>query len=157
MNYNIIEDIVTWNVDRGCTEFKGELEYEMLNEELQEYVFAYPKTITDKFGKIDSEEELEAKGDEITSYLSTPEFLEDFRTNQLDALGDLVFVAVGSMGKILDGDWIAVEEVLMSIIAANNTKKADKKDNGKIKKPEGFVGPETMIKAIYKGVQNGQG
>ena len=152
---NIVEEICEWNQERGCTTFDGELEYNMLHEELNEYVFAYPKTITDKFGKIESEEELEAKNDEIVEFLQSPEFLENFRTNQLDALGDLVFVAIGSMYKIL-GDWVAVEEVMMAIISANNLKKADKDDGGKIKKPEGFVGPEGIIKNIYKEMSDGQ-
>ena len=152
---NIVEEICEWNQERGCTTFDGELEYNMLHEELNEYVFAYPKTITDKFGKIESEEELEARNDEIVEFLQSPEFLENFRTNQLDALGDLVFVAIGSMYKIL-GDWVAVEEVMMAIISANNLKKADKDDGGKIKKPEGFVGPEGIIKNIYKEMSDGQ-
>ena len=152
---NIVEEICEWNQERGCTTFDGELEYNMLHEELNEYVFAYPKTITDKFGKIESEEELEAKNDEIVEFLQSPEFLENFRTNQLDALGDLVFVAIGSMYKIL-GDWVGVEEVMMAIISANNLKKADKDDGGKIKKPEGFVGPEGIIKNIYKEMSDGQ-
>ena len=152
---NIVEEICEWNQERGCTTFDGELEYNMLHEELNEYVFAYPKTITDKFGKIESEEELEAKNDEIVEFLQSPEFLENFRTNQLDALGDLVFVAIGSMYKIL-GDWVGVEEVMMAIISANNLKKADKDDGGKIKKPEGFVGPEGIIKNIYKEMTDGQ-
>ena len=152
---NIIEEICGWNQERGCTTFDGELEYNMLHEELNEYVFAYPKTITDKFGKIESEEELEARNDEIVEFLQSPEFLENFRTNQLDALGDLVFVAIGSMYKIL-GDWVGVEEVMMAIISANNLKKADKDDGGKIKKPEGFVGPEGIIKNIYKEMSDGQ-
>ena len=152
---NIVEEICEWNQERGCTTFDGELEYNMLHEELNEYVFAYPKTITDKFGKIESEEELEARNDEIVEFLQSPEFLENFRTNQLDALGDLVFVAIGSMYKIL-GDWVGVEEVMMAIISANNLKKADKDDGGKIKKPEGFVGPEGIIKNIYKEMTDGQ-
>ena len=152
---NIVEEICEWNQERGCTTFDGELEYNMLHEELNEYVFAYPKTITNKFGKIESEEELEAKNDEIVEFLQSPEFLENFRTNQLDALGDLVFVAIGSMYKIL-GDWVGVEEVMMAIISANNLKKADKDDGGKIKKPEGFVGPEGIIKNIYKEMSDGQ-
>lgn len=152
---NIVEEICEWNQERGCTTFDGELEYNMLHEELNEYVFAYPKTITDKFGKIESEEELEARNDEIVEFLQSPEFLENFRTNQLDALGDLVFVAIGSMYKIL-GDWVGVEEVMMAIISANNLKKADKDDGGKIKKPEGFVGPEGIIKNIYKEMSDGQ-
>ena len=152
---NIVEEICEWNQERGCTTFDGELEYNMLHEELNEYVFAYPKTITDKFGKIESEEELEAKNDEIVEFLQSPEFLENFRTNQLDALGDLVFVAIGSMYKIL-GDWVGVEEVMMAIISANNLKKADKDDGGKIKKPEGFVGPEGIIKNIYKEMADRQ-
>jgi len=155
MTYNIIQDIVEWNTTRGNTEFKGDLEYNMLHEELNEYMYAYPKTLTDKFGVLE-EEEFVGKEDEIIEYLNTKEFLEDWRTNQLDALGDLIFVAIGSMSKILDGDYVAVEEVLMSIIAANNTKSATKNEEGKITKPKDFVGPESIIKSIYKGVKDGQ-
>lgn len=154
MNYNIIEDIVRWNIDRDCTQFDGELEYGMLHEELLEFVHAYPKTITDKFGVL-TDEELQDKEEEILEYLKSEEFMIDFKANQLDALGDLIFVAVGSMGKIMNGDWHLVEDVLMSIIAANNTKTADKNGSGKITKPADFVGPEAMIKKLYKVVQDG--
>ena len=37
MQYDIIEDIQTWNDDRGNYEYNNRLEYDMLQEEVDEY------------------------------------------------------------------------------------------------------------------------
>ena len=67
--------------------------------------------------------------------------------DRFDALLDLKFVLLGSLGKmglephqIVDG--------YEAVIFANETKSATKNAAGKITKPPGFVGPESKLQAI---------
>jgi predicted HAD superfamily Cof-like phosphohydrolase len=145
----IIEEICNWNKDRGLTEFDGALEFEMLAEELQEFVQAGAKTLQDKFGKL-SEEEVHERAEEIQQYAHSFEGQLEHDVNMADALGDIIFVAIGSLYK-LTGDYQKVHNILLAITAANNMKTNDTNDSGKIVKPDGFVGPEETIKRIISG------
>ena len=71
--------------------------------------------------------------------------------DEADALADIIFVAVGSLYKLCKGDQQKVLDILMVVTAANNLKTQAKDSDGKIVKPEGFVGPEGMIEAILDG------
>lgn len=68
--------------------------------------------------------------------------------DEADALADIIFVAVGSLFKLCEGDRQKVQDILMVVTAANNLKTQAKDVDGKIVKPEGFSGPEGMIKEI---------
>lgn len=144
----LIKEIVEWNETRENMEFDGQLAFTMLTEELDEFAWALPKVITDKFGELSEEERTEEKLAEIGEWMASEECQVNFKVAQLDALGDLVFVAIGEMGKIL-GDASKVEDVMGAILAANNLKGKDK-ESGKITKPEGFVGPESIIAKVVQ-------
>jgi predicted HAD superfamily Cof-like phosphohydrolase len=68
--------------------------------------------------------------------------------DEADALGDIIFVAVGSLYKLCGGDKDKVYDILLAITAANNLKSSTKDSNGKITKPKDFVGPEEMIRKV---------
>ena len=95
-------------------------------------------------------EPIQADKDKILEYINTEEGKVMYKVNQLDALGDLVWVAIGAMGKLLDGDYNKVDDVMIAIQAANDTKSDTKDINGKITKPVGFQGPEKMIAKIVR-------
>lgn len=149
---DIILEIAEWNEDRDNLHFDGANEFDMLAEELDEFAWALPKSLQDKFGEM-SQEEAEERMEELTEYLQSDEGRAAVLTNQLDALADLVFVAVGSMIK-LTKDFRHVEDVFHAVIAANNLKGKDK-ENGKITKPVDFVGPESIINKIALEVLDG--
>jgi predicted HAD superfamily Cof-like phosphohydrolase len=112
----IIEEICNWNKDRGLTEFDGALEFEMLAEELQEFVQAGAKTLQDKFGKL-SEEEVHERAEEIQQYAHSFEGQLEHDVNMADALGDIIFVANDS-GKIVKPDgFVGPEETIKRIIS----------------------------------------
>lgn len=73
----------------------------------------------------------------------------DNRVDVADALGDIVWVALGSLSKLTQ-DVDKVRDIMLAISAANDTKKKDTV-GGKITKPDNFVGPESMIKGILNG------
>lgn len=153
----LLNSIVTWNKDRDNNKYEPALEFEMLQEELSEYVHAYIKTVNDYVGfdiHESTEEQYEDNKDKIQEYIDTDEFLEDWRVNQLDALCDIIFVAVGSIGKLLKQDTSSVEQALWEVIEANEKKSKDKNEKGKITKPEGFVGPEERLRSIIKEKYN---
>ena len=71
--------------------------------------------------------------------------------DEADAIADIIFVAVGSLYK-LTGSKRKTKDILMVVTAANNLKTQAKDKDGKIVKPEGFVGPEGMIEEILNDV-----
>ena len=74
--------------------------------------------------------------------------ITDDRIGQADALADTAVVAIGGLIKLCGGDIDKVEDILLAVTAANNTKSDTKNEAGKITKPEWFVGPEDMIKEV---------
>lgn len=140
------QEIFEWNNDRDNLEFNGQLEYEMLLEEVNEFVWALPKALADKFGSL-TQEEADERMPELIEYLGSKDGTADVLVNRLDALADVVFVAIGAMCK-LTKDPSLVEDVFKAVLAANNLKSKEKNEDGKITKPEVFVGPESIIKKI---------
>ncbi len=152
----MIAGIVEWNNLRENTEFNGALEYGMLMEELDEFAMALLKTIDDEYPKDtltfeENGEPIQADKDKILEYINSDDGATAYKVNQLDALGDILFVAVGAMGKLLDGNYDKVEDVMMAIQAANDTKGTTKNEDGKVTKPKDFVGPESIIKKVVQG------
>ena len=160
MGYNqIVENIIMWNKDRDNNNYDSALEFSMLQEECLEYAHSYIKTVNDYIGfdvHTCTEEEYEAAKDNIAVYLETEKFQEDWKVNQLDALVDTVFVAVGSIGKLLNQDKGLVCKAIEEVIIANEQKSKTKNKDGKITKPSNFVGPEEELRKIIKGVSNGE-
>ena len=153
MESYIVSSICNWNEVRDNRNFDGQLEFDMLQEELTEYAHAYLKTISDKFPKetlkFRPNGEIEPEDLKmIDEYMLSEEGTTEYKVNQLDALADIIFVAVGSMYKLL-GNADLTESVLDAVIAANNRKGTEKDANGKVQKPEDFVGPEEDIKELY--------
>ena len=115
-------------------------------------------------GRLDFIEEV-ANWNEVrsnTGYVSSLEYamldeeLEEFMeagitgnyVDQADALADILVVAAGGLWKLCGNDIDKVQDILLAVTAANNTKSSEKDINGKITKPANFVGPESMIKEI---------
>jgi len=148
-----INAIVDWNKERNEFELNSNLEVNMLREEVVEYFDA--ETYIDR----------------------------------VDAVCDIIFVAVGTIAKATYAFHMAAEgllapidfvltdfvgrtqvegispeqmmpmlgEALGAVITANQQKGTEKDEDGKVKKPEGFVPPEEAIAEIiekYKNVDN---
>ena len=97
-----------------------------------------------------------------TGYVSSLEYamldeeLEEFmeagisgdKVGQADALADILVVAAGGLYKLCGGSVGKVQDILLAVTAANNTKSSQKNEYGKITKPDDFVGPEDMIRDL---------
>lgn len=71
------------------------------------------------------------------------------RVDQFDALLDLMFVTLGSLGKM----GLTPEQIVdgyEAVMLANESKSSTKNSNGKITKPLGFVGPEASLQTILE-------
>lgn len=75
-------------------------------------------------------------------------YREEDLVGEADALADIIFVAVGSLYKLCQGDKNKFERIMEAVIYANNSKSSSKNEQGKITKPEDFVGPEEVIKEV---------
>lgn len=142
----MLNSICKWNKDRNNVSYDINLEYTMLAEELQEYLLSRQKAMLD-FAT--------AKGLDPHAETTFTNLTEDeqsvinlnTRVNEADALADLIFVATGSLYKLANGNEDAVRMILSYVIEANEAKGSATSD-GKIIKPEGFVGPEDKIRGI---------
>ena len=77
--------------------------------------------------------------------------LADDEVAMADALADTAVVAIGGLIKLCKGDLEKVDDILLAVTAANDTKSNTKNEQGKITKPEWFIGPEEMIGKILNG------
>jgi len=84
--------------------------------------------------------------EEMEEYLAS--IMHGNPVDEADALADIAVVAIGGLLKLCDGNKDKVDDILLAVTAANNTKSATKDINGKITKPANFIGPEGMIKEI---------
>ncbi len=79
--------------------------------------------------------------------------IADNKVDVADAIGDIIFVALGSLSKLARTEQ-NVSDIMLSICAANDQKKAevrpDGEQAGKIVKPLDFVGPEEAISRILQ-------
>jgi predicted HAD superfamily Cof-like phosphohydrolase len=87
------------------------------------------------------------------------EELEEFKdaesaVDELDALVDLIFVAIGSMHK-LGLNPQEIEKAINIVCDANDKKLSDKK-KGKIAKPKDFTGPEEELQKILNKIKEGK-
>ena len=147
-----VNRIVDWNKERNNFELDSNLEINMLAEEAKEY------------------------------------FEADNIVDRMDAVCDLIFVAVGTLTKSANAYHLAAKEIfspidfilsdfvgrvqsegitgdnfmpmlgdcLDAVISANESKGTEKDENGKVKKPEGFVPPEETIARIIAGYKSGR-
>lgn len=72
--------------------------------------------------------------------------MAETKVDVADALGDIIWVALGSLAKLTKSSQ-DVEDIMLAISGANWTKGKNTK-SGKITKPYDFVGPEHMIAKI---------
>lgn len=75
-------------------------------------------------------------------------YRDDDAVGQADALADIIVVAVGGLYKLVGGDVDKFNDIMLAVTAANNTKSDTKNSEGKITKPDDFVGPEALIESI---------
>ena len=93
-------------------------------------------------GEIDVSLEHDMLLEEVTEFYGSEKDVD-----KLDALADTIFVAIGSMYK-LGLTPQQIDKAINIVCDANEKKLSDKKDNGKISKPVGFVGPEAQLQRI---------
>lgn len=132
-NCNLFKRIYQWNAERDNFDFSLSREIRMLSEELFEMFSGYldakdeAKNFVKKYYvQINSKE---------TSAIDNKEV----RDQIADALGDLIYIAVGSLFKL----GYDAECVLKTICDANDAKGKEKDEFGKIKKEKGvFKEPE---------------
>ena len=67
--------------------------------------------------------------------------------DRFDALLDLKFVLIGSLGKMALSP-TQIEQGYQAVLDANSTKSSTKNSEGKITKPANFVGPEPKLQAL---------
>ncbi len=93
---------------------------------------------------------------QVNEYMMLLEELDEFATaktdvDRADALADVIFVAIGSLYKLV-GSEQKVHDIMLAVCAANDMKGMLKDENGKIMKPGDFEGPEVMIEKIIKDI-----
>ena len=72
--------------------------------------------------------------------------------DRLDALCDVVFVAIGSMYK-LGLNYHEIKQAMNIVCNANEKKSSSKNSNGKISKPKDFIGPEKDLQKILDNLE----
>ena len=77
---------------------------------------------------------------------------EGNRVAMFDALLDLDFVRIGTLGKMQINAHTQVDGY-EAVLKANESKSATKNEAGKITKPEGFVGPEVKLQELLDGIR----
>jgi len=90
----------------------------------------------------DSDLEFAMLNEELGEYANARQDVD-----QLDALADIIFVAIGSMYKLL-GTEEKVKEAMNIVCTANDAKGTRKDDNGKIIKPKDFINPELALEKL---------
>lgn len=149
-------EIEKWNRDRDNLKlFDIELEAKMLQEEYEEFMNA--TTVVDKldaladFGFI--------LGGSLAKFFHTNGTVDEydateFFTTYFGLFSDLFIL---SLTFTVNDDTNSVtrenaqdifQEVMKIVIQANQQKGFEKDDNGKIKKPVGFISPESKIEAL---------
>jgi len=119
------QEIAEWNKERGLTNYSTKLEFRLLYEELMESILLKNA----KSLAVDMTKNIETQLDAIP--------VEQESDAIADALGDIIFVAVGSLYKL----GYNADAVLRNIIIANNNKGDNKDKDGKIIKNKNFDHP----------------
>ena len=142
--------ITDWNITRNKLAWKEGLEYDMLKEEFREYY--------DDLGLV---KKLDAIADVLFVGVGTvakgtynfgvvvPNFTEELDIIVSDFAGrcSLEGIALENIGPI-------ISEALSIVIDANAKKLAEKNSDGKVQKPEGFVGPEAQLQKLLDSHKN---
>ncbi len=135
--------IVDWNMDRNELKFDPQLEDDMLAEEFKEYWEA--KTLVDKLDAVDDQLFVGVGTVAKASRDHTPpdDFTESFEAVLSDFAGrcSAEGIELAYVGELIaDG--------LDIVIKANQQKSAEKRADGKVKKPDDFVPPEEALQKL---------
>ena len=97
-----------------------------------------------KRGEIDKKLEADMLVEELNEFMSA-----DNLVNEVDAIQDLIFIAIGTLHKLgLKPEQIV--DTMQAVLDANKQKSATKNADGKIQKPNDFIPPEEKIADILK-------
>lgn len=84
--------------------------------------------------------------EELNEYMEAGQACD--KVEEADALADLVWVALGGLTKLCNGDKKKVAAIMKAVADANDTKSSKKNEQGKITKPADFKEPQVAIEAI---------
>lgn len=129
---DIFNRVCQWNKVRDNTNFSFKTEFYMLAEELLEF---------SSLSKTQCKEIALNMTNEATKYydlISEVQNKEIVKESMADALGDLIFIAIGSLYKL----GYDPTEVLATICDHNDQKGSKKDEKGKIIKDKNFIEPE---------------
>ena len=143
---NPIKEIVKWQRDAGnaAKPYDDFLESSFqIEEALEGYEIEYSFTVDLDTPKEMSRTIVRAQG----QFIGTD-------VDRLDKACDAVVFAIGSMTK-LGLDHHAITKALNIVNDANKAKLGMSRDSeGKLLKPEGFVGPEVKLQELLDGIRN---
>ena len=131
-NPNLFQRIHTWNALRDNLTFNHYTATKILSEELFE--FCLYGNIEAKAHSVEFAEDYAFRHD---NDLIVQEMIEANKGDLVDALGDLIFIAIGDIYKL----GFEPEEVLKRICNHNDAKGSKKDADGKILKDADFVEP----------------
>ena len=140
----VINRPVQWNKERDNLEFNLRREVKMLAEELYE-MCGYSRHESKELSEEFVEENIDMHFDTVYG------IPEDFPSDDsiIDAAGDLLFIAAGTIGKM----GLVPSEILERICNHNDAKGTKKDADGKIIKDETFVEP-VHVPDLHLGCQN---
>ncbi len=135
---NVIQRIVKWNKERNLTNYDQIREGSFIMEELLEYFGTDKQSYKEGISKEGIRKACREECQDLIEY-GIPTTTEE----QADALGDIIFFAVGALYKLnLNHGTPLPEEVLKRIIDANETKGSETNAEGKIIKDSTFIEPD---------------
>jgi len=141
-----VNRIIDWNYGRNKLELDSNLEINMLAEEAKEYFDA--KTFVDR---VDAVCDLIFVGVGTLAKTSNA-----YHLSAKELFAPIDFILTDFVGRV-EAEGISSEvfmgmltESLDAVITANEEKGTDRDENGKVKKPEGFVPPEERIAEIVE-------
>ena len=142
--------ITDWNKQRNNLECVTSLEEAMLYEELREYFDA-----TELVDKLDAvcDYLFVGVGTTVKGAFCGNSFIPQFADDLEVILSDFAGRCAGE-GMALEAIGPLISDGLSTVIDANAKKLADKLANGKIAKPEGFVGPEGQLQELIDKALN---
>ena len=156
--------IIAWNRERNGLKFNIDLESQMLTEEANEFYMA--EHLVDK---VDAWADFVFVGvGTVAKWLAVKvkafEDLEDY-SQWMETVTDWMDYQRGTMLEMLLEDMATIfpgvrhntslfedilNQALIIVVDANEQKGTEKDENGKVKKPEGFIRPETRLNVLLK-------
>ena len=154
---NPIKEIVKWQRDTGnaAKPYVDSLESSFQIEEALEGftdLFELAKVLS-RSDKITVKSESPKDLSRAIIALASTEYDDISNVDRLDKACDAIIFAIGSMAK-LGLDHHAITKALNIVNDANKAKLGMSRDSeGKLLKPEGFVGPEVKLQELLDGIR----